>query len=88
MPSPPQRENLRLAKAAITPLGLVSFLFTEHGITRDAYSFLAKLAKSDFYSPLRLSDTRPFPPPNGSFLKLSRNNSSCWSFHQIPVLPR
>ena len=59
---------------------------TEHGITRAAYSFLAKLAQSDFYSPLRLSNTRPFPPSSKSFLKLSRNNPSPRSFHPIPVL--
>ena len=49
--------------AAAKPLSPVSFPFTEHDITRDGYSFLAKLAKSDFYSAFRLSNTRIFPPP-------------------------
>jgi len=83
MPSPPQCENLPLIRAAETPLGLVRFSFTEHNIPRGAYSFLAKLAGSDFYSPLRISNTRPFPPRRTLFLKLSRNNTSRLTF-RIP----
>ena len=75
-PSPTEnpRETLLLVRVAETPLSLVSFSFTEHEIPREAYSFLDKLATGDFYSPLRLSDTRPFPPPGELFRKLSRNN--------------
>jgi hypothetical protein len=47
---------------------------TEHGITCAAYSFLVKLAQSDFYSPLRLSNTRPFPPPRDFVPRNWRND--------------
>ena len=59
---------------------------TEHGITCAAYSFLVKLAQSDFYSPLRLSNTRPFPPRRVIVPRNGRNDPSLRSFHPIPVL--
>ena len=61
--SPPPR----LAKVAGTHLISVCFSLAEHGISREAYSF-KKIRTSDLNSPLRLSGTRPFPPPGGSFL--------------------
>ena len=59
---------------------------TEYGITRVAYSFLAKLAQSDLYSPLRLTNTRPFPPPRVIVPRSGRNDPSPRRFHPIPVL--
>jgi transposase len=54
------RENLLLVKAAETPMSLVCFSFCEHGITRDAYSFLDKLPRSDLNSTPSPSASRPF----------------------------
>ena len=91
MPSPPQCETLRLAKAAAKPLGLVQFSFAGHGITREAYSFCEKLATSDLNSPLRISSTRSFPPPSRLFLDNLRNNPSpgvfvCPTLNPSPVV--
>ena len=76
----PMPSLLLLVKAAVTPLSLVCFTYIEHGIPCDAYSFREKLTTSDLNSPLRLSCTRPFPPPSRLFLKSSRNNPSRLSF--------
>jgi hypothetical protein len=45
-----QRENIRLVRAAETPMSSICFSFCERGITRDAYSFLDKLPKGDLNS--------------------------------------
>jgi hypothetical protein len=55
-----QRENIRLATAAETPLSLVCLSFTEHGITRDAYSFLNKLPQSDRNTTFSPAASSPF----------------------------
>jgi transposase len=54
------RENIRLARAAETPMSLICFSFCEHDITRDAYSFLDKLPKGDLNSTPSPSASRPF----------------------------
>jgi hypothetical protein len=83
----PMPSSLLLVRVAETPLSLVCLSFTEHEIPREAYSFLDKLATGDFYSPLRLSYTRPFPPPSSLFLKLSRINPPPGVFAS-PILTR
>jgi hypothetical protein len=57
---------------------------TEYGITRAAYSFLAKLAQSDLYSPFRLTDIRPFPPPRVIIPRNWRNDPFPRSFSPDP----
>jgi len=59
---------------------------TEYGLTRKAYSFLAKLAQSDFYSVLPHSSTRPFPLLRIIVPRNWRNDPSPRGFHLFPVL--
>jgi hypothetical protein len=68
-------------------LGVAVQILFSFGLLSTEHSFLAKLAKSDFYSAHRLSNTRLFPPPRRIVPPILEERPLPRDFHQEPVSP-